>query len=63
MTFVTYLQSLRMEKAQELLRTTDLKTFEIAERVGFTDSNYFSFCFRKHVGISAKAYRNEVLEG
>ncbi|MED4585314.1 response regulator [Brevibacillus choshinensis] len=57
-TFVTYLLHLRMEKAKELLRTTDLKTFEIAEQVGYTDANYFSFCFRKHVGQSAKEYRN-----
>ncbi|RNB83274.1 DNA-binding response regulator [Brevibacillus nitrificans] len=57
-TFVTYLLQLRMEKAKELLRTTDLKTFEIAEQVGYSDANYFSFCFRKHVGLSAKEYRN-----
>lgn len=57
-TFVTYLLQLRMEKAKELLRTTDLKTFEIAERVGYSDANYFSFCFRKHVGQSAKEYRS-----
>ncbi|MFD2368548.1 response regulator [Brevibacillus sp. GCM10020057] len=58
MTFVTYLLQLRMEKAKELLLTTDLKTFEIAERVGYSDANYFSFCFRKHVGLSAKEYRS-----
>lgn len=62
-TFVTYLLQLRMEKAKELLRTTDLKSFEIAERVGYTDPNYFSFCFRKHAGLSAKEYRSSAQEG
>ncbi|RCX23375.1 two-component system response regulator YesN [Fontibacillus phaseoli] len=57
MTFVNYLMGVRMESAQHLLRTTDLKAFEIAERVGFGDPNYFSFCFRKKFGISPKEYR------
>ncbi|MNP42577.1 Urease operon transcriptional activator [compost metagenome] len=47
----------RMDAAQDLLVTTDLKAFEIAERVGFADPNYFSFCFRKKFGISPKEYR------
>ncbi|MGG4555023.1 response regulator [Paenibacillus humicus] len=58
MTFVNYLLGVRMEAAQYLLRSTELKAFEIAERVGFTDPNYFSFCFRKKFGISPKEYRN-----
>lgn len=57
-TFVNYLMGVRMEAARHLLRTTDLKSFEIAERVGFADPNYFSFCFRKKFGISPKEYRN-----
>ncbi|MGG6313276.1 response regulator [Paenibacillus macerans] len=56
-TFVNYLMGVRMEAAQDLLTTTDLKAFEIAERVGFADPNYFSFCFRKKFGISPKEYR------
>ncbi|GAA0135459.1 hypothetical protein YSY43_22990 [Paenibacillus sp. YSY-4.3] len=57
-TFVNYLLGVRMEAAQYLLRSTELKAFEIAERVGFSDANYFSFCFRKKFGISPKEYRN-----
>lgn len=58
MTFVNYLMHIRMEEAKSLLRTTDLKAFEIADKVGYTDPNYFSFSFRKQVGISPKEYRN-----
>lgn len=58
MTFVHYLLHLRMEQAKELLRTTDYKTFEIAERVGYMDANYFSYSFKKHMGQSPKEYRN-----
>ncbi|WP_028550913.1 response regulator transcription factor [Paenibacillus sp. UNC451MF] len=62
MTFVNYLMHIRMEAAKELLRTTDLKTFEIAEKVGYAEPNYFSFSFRKHVGVSPKEYKNSSRE-
>ncbi|MFD2879213.1 response regulator [Paenibacillus rhizoplanae] len=52
MTFVSYLLQIRLEAAKELLRATELKAFEIAERIGFADPNYFSFCFRKKYGQS-----------
>ncbi|NOV04501.1 response regulator [Paenibacillus planticolens] len=58
MTFVNYLNHIRMEAAKELLRTTDMKALEIAEKVGYADANYFSFSFRKNVGVSPKEYRN-----
>lgn len=58
MTFVHYLNHIRIDAAKELLRTTDMKTFEIAEKVGYSDANYFSFSFRKNVGVSPRDYRN-----
>ncbi|GAB6990224.1 response regulator [Paenibacillus pini] len=58
MTFVNYLMQIRMDAAKEMLRTGDMKAFEIAEKIGFADPNYFSFCFRKKFGISPKEYRN-----
>ncbi|MFD1957687.1 response regulator [Paenibacillus thailandensis] len=57
-TYGSYLLQIRMEAAKELLRTTDLKTFEIADKVGFADPGYFSLCFKKYAGVSAKEYRN-----
>ncbi len=57
-TFVAYLQAYRLDMAKELLRSTDLKAFEIAERVGYADPNYFSFAFKKVIGISPKEFRN-----
>ncbi|MDD9272167.1 response regulator [Paenibacillus sp. GCM10023248] len=63
MTFVNYLNHIRMEAAKELLRTTDMKALEIAEKVGYADANYFSFSFRKNVGVSPKEYRNNSTKG
>ncbi|MBW7457862.1 AraC family transcriptional regulator, partial [Paenibacillus sepulcri] len=57
-TFVAYLQQFRMEIAKELLCTTDMKAFEIAEKAGYADPNYFSFSFKKLYGISPKEYRS-----
>lgn len=58
-TFINYLTQVRMEAAKDLLKNTDLKTFEIAEKVGFSDSNYFSYSFKKNYGISPSEYRNK----
>lgn len=62
MTFGAYLLQLRMESAKELLRTTELKAFEIADKVGFADPNYFSLSFKKYAGVSAKEYRSGLTE-
>lgn len=58
MTFVNYLTQIRMDTAKELLKKTDLKFFEIAEKVGYSESNYFSYSFKKNFGISPTEYRN-----
>ncbi|MFF2014418.1 response regulator [Paenibacillus sp. NPDC058177] len=63
MTFVSYLLQIRLEAAKELLRSTELKAFEIAEKIGFADPNYFSFCFRKKYGLSPKEYKNSARGG
>jgi two-component system response regulator YesN len=63
MTFVNYLNHIRMEAAKEMLRSTDMKALEIAEKVGYADANYFSFSFRKNVGVSPKEYRNNSTKG
>ena len=57
MTFRGYLFELRMEKAMELLRTTDSKGYEVAEMVGIKDPHYFSKCFKKYAGVSVGDYK------
>ena len=56
-TFVEYLTELRMEQARELLRCTDKSSGEIAYEVGYNDSHYFSFLFKKVNGCSPRDYR------
>lgn len=58
-TFIEYLTNLRMEKAREMLRCTNTKTFEIAYRVGYKDPHYFSYLFRKINNCSPREYREK----
>jgi len=62
--FTTYLNELRLRKAEELLRYTSLKTSEIASRIGYANANYFYTIFKKYKGYypsesKSKACREE----
>lgn len=56
-TFSEYLLTLRLERAKILLLTTIYKNYEISEKVGFIDPNYFSTAFKKKYGMSPSNYR------
>lgn len=58
MTFIEYVTKKRMEKAKKLLRQTEKHSGEIAAEVGYKDPHYFSFVFKKTVGITPREYRN-----
>lgn len=57
-TFVEYLTGVRMEKAKQLLKTTGMKTIDIAFEVGYRDAHYFSNLFKKTQGCTPREYRN-----
>lgn len=57
--FISYLTDIRMEKALEYLNTTDLKTYQIAEKVGYADPNYFSYVFKQKYSVSPSKYRTK----
>jgi two-component system response regulator YesN len=56
---IDYLTEYRMERAKELLATSDLMTYEIAEATGYPDARYFSSSFKRHVGVTPTEYRSE----
>ena len=45
-----------VDRAKELLATTDMKLWEIAEETGFSDQFYFSRQFKKHTGMPPAFY-------
>lgn len=49
----------RIEKAKELLRTTDYTSKRIAEMIGYSDNRYFYVVFKKKVGETAESFRKK----
>lgn len=56
---IEYLVNLRIQRAMDLLRQTDLTVTEIAFEVGFNDSNYFTRKFRGVNQITPTQFRSE----
>lgn len=57
-TFTEYLSNLRIDRACNMLKTTDLSISEIAEKTGYNDFFYFSRIFKKIKGMPPSKYRN-----
>ncbi|MCL2684683.1 MAG: response regulator [Synergistaceae bacterium] len=56
-TFIEHLTATRLRNACELLRSTSAKSSEIAYTVGYNDPHYFSYVFKKNMGLSPSEYR------
>ncbi|TXK84597.1 response regulator [Paenibacillus sp. N3.4] len=59
-TFSDFLLQSRMKAAIEMLRISGLKSYEVAEKVGYSNPQYFSQCFKKYTGFSPTDYKNNV---
>jgi two-component system response regulator YesN len=53
----------RLEKTKKLLRTTDLRMYEIASKVGMSDPNYLSSVFKQRLGMTPSQYRDRQGKG
>lgn len=60
--FTEYLNDMRIDKAKEMLLGTYLKSYEISERVGFSESTYFCKVFKKATGYSPNEYRKRLMK-
>ena len=58
-TFTTHLTETRIERAKELLVSTNRLINSVAKAVGFGSSQYFSATFRKYTGMSPEAFRGK----
>ncbi|MFU0832344.1 MAG: hypothetical protein ACFWUC_05310 [Oscillospiraceae bacterium] len=59
-TIIGYITKARMERARTLLEGGKLKNSQIAERVGYTDPHYFSYCFKRYFGVSVNEMREKI---
>ena len=55
----TYLNTIRLQHAKELLRNTQLPVQEIASNVGFGNYSYFIQLFKQREGITPSAFRRQ----
>lgn len=60
-TVLDYVTRIRMEKARELLLTTNLKIYVVSEMVGYTDTKYFTKLFKKQYGETPSKYKEKIL--
>lgn len=62
-TFIEYVTHVRIERAKELLKLSQLKSYEIAYQVGFSDPHYFSLTFKKVTGDTPTEFRQKMTYG
>lgn len=55
-----YITQYRIDQAIKLLADRKLKLYEISERVGYQDANYFAKVFRKRTGVKPSEYREKL---
>ncbi len=55
--FIDFVMRFRIEKAAQLLRTTELKIYEICDMVGYKNTKYFSTLFKKMMNASPIEYK------
>ena len=55
--FIEYLTQIRIEHAKDLLCNSSMSMKEICMEIGYSDANYFSRIFKKHVGLSPTDYK------
>ena len=58
--FVEYITETRIAAAREMLERGDLKVYEIAEKLGYESSFYFSKVFKKVTGLSPREYQQSI---
>lgn len=58
--FTAYLADLRIERAVNLMKTTNMNFSQIGEQVGYGDPNYFSRIFKKKKGMGLREYLKQI---
>jgi AraC-like DNA-binding protein len=58
-----FIRHIRLQKAAALLRTTDLSISEVAYKVGYADSNYFSRSFKEKYQLNPTEFKQSTPEG
>ena len=60
MSFNTYLDNIRIEQAKKLLMEDNIKVYQVCEKVGYKNIDYFHSKFKKYVGVSPLNYKKQI---
>ncbi|MGB4589965.1 MAG: response regulator [Clostridiaceae bacterium] len=55
--FIEYISDVRISRAKELLKESDLRVSDVCEMVGYSDVKYFTKSFIKHTGLKPNEFR------
>ena len=56
------MREFKLNRAQKLLQTTNLKLDDICESIGYSDTTQFIRDFKKQYGITPAKYRKQFLQ-
>lgn len=59
--YTDYVNSVKINNAKELLSHSDMRIYEVADKVGFSNTKYFSQVFRSYTGKTPVEYKNSYL--
>ncbi len=62
-TIINHISAKKIEVAEHYIRNTDMKIYEISEKLGFENTTYFSHFFKKHKHISPIEYKKKFGKG
>lgn len=53
-----FISKLKVDRAKNMLETSDISVFELADMLAYKDTGYFIKVFKKHIGVTPAVYRN-----
>lgn len=59
---ITYINKVRLDKAKELLKKSEMKIQDISEAIGFISPPYFTRFFKKETNLSPQEYRKQIFD-
>lgn len=60
--YLSFLDQVRMEKASDILQHSNFMVYEVAEMVGYSNSDYFYKKFKQHFKVSPNEFRNNLVK-
>ena len=59
--FTEYMTNYRLDVAKKILKAGQFKVYEVAEKAGYSDAQYFAKQFKKAVGVTPKEYSDGII--